>query len=422
MASVPTEGSTKETTKTSLWLALALSALLLGTLFLRLLWLDKPAGALIFDEVYYVNAARVILGWPVPEGAHYYGAPIGIDPNSEHLPLAKLVIAVSMRLFGDNAVGWRLPSVLMGTGAVGLLFLLLRRLSGRAGLALFAAFVFSLDNLAFVHSRIATLDIQMVFFMLLGLYLYVAGRAVLAGAALALAVMSKLTGVYGVGAIAGYEVLRLLPQPQARAAWRDIAGNLALMLGVGLVFFLLVLWPIDRQWTAFPDPLRHVAHVLQYGVNMTSDRYPSTIESAPWQWLVNQEPIVYLKVSNDVRVDGKLVQSQPVVDFQGEMNPYVIFLAPLVLAYLLVRAVTTRESLPLFLLALAGATYLPSVLTATLDHRASYIYYFLPVLPALCAGIAYLMLDRRLPRYLPVAYALGVVFGFAMLFPFRAIP
>src|SRR4051812_48135809 len=33
--------------------------LVVGSVLLRLLWLEKPAGSLIFDETYYVNAARV---------------------------------------------------------------------------------------------------------------------------------------------------------------------------------------------------------------------------------------------------------------------------------------------------------------------------------------------------------------------------
>src|SRR3712207_465382 len=85
------------------WLLLLVINISLG---LRVIWLDQPPGALIFDENYYVNAARVILGLPVAEDAPYHGQPAGIDPNSEHPPGAKLLIAASMWLFGDNALAW----------------------------------------------------------------------------------------------------------------------------------------------------------------------------------------------------------------------------------------------------------------------------------------------------------------------------
>ncbi|HKG18486.1 MAG TPA: hypothetical protein VKB00_02005, partial [Candidatus Limnocylindrales bacterium] len=49
-----------------------------ASLLLRVLWLNVPSSGLIFDEAYYVNAARVILG--IPAGTHYADAAAGFDP------------------------------------------------------------------------------------------------------------------------------------------------------------------------------------------------------------------------------------------------------------------------------------------------------------------------------------------------------
>ena len=52
--------------------------LLLVSFLLRVLWLDSPGGRTIFDESYYVNASRVILGIPVEDGQPYAGKPVGL--------------------------------------------------------------------------------------------------------------------------------------------------------------------------------------------------------------------------------------------------------------------------------------------------------------------------------------------------------
>jgi predicted membrane-bound dolichyl-phosphate-mannose-protein mannosyltransferase len=388
---------------------------------LRLLWLSQPQGALVFDEAYYVNAARVMLGWPVPEGGFYAGAQPGQDPNTEHLPLGKLIIAGSMRLLGDNAFGWRLPSVLFGTAAVGLLYLLVRRLTGRAWVALFSAFIFSFDNLVFIHGRIATLDIFMLSFLLLGLYWYTVERPALAGAALALSTLCKLNGVYGLAAIAGFEVLRFALRPECRARLWRTAADLSTLFGSFLIAFVAVLWPLDAFWTGYDNPVDHVAHVYRYGVALRREGAPLGIESLPWQWLANQIPIPYLKVNASVIVDGTVVGSHSTVEFLGAMNPFVIAMLPLALAYLGYAALQTRGDFALIMLALFGATYLPPFAAAVLMDRISYIFYFLPVLPAICAGIAYFLLDTRLPRIVPLTYAASVLLGFGVLFPFRTL-
>src|SRR5579859_1944409 len=60
------------------------------------------AHSLIFDEVYYVNAARRIDGLRVPAKQPYAADPAGEDSNSEHPQFVKLFIAGAIKLFGDG--------------------------------------------------------------------------------------------------------------------------------------------------------------------------------------------------------------------------------------------------------------------------------------------------------------------------------
>ena len=101
----------------------------------RAAWLSDPcanpcsgpaAHSLIFDEAYYVNAARRIDGIAVPDHQNYAGDPAGQDPNSEHPQFAKLVIAGAIELFGDGPFAWRIGSLLFGTLAILGMFVLAR--------------------------------------------------------------------------------------------------------------------------------------------------------------------------------------------------------------------------------------------------------------------------------------------------------
>src|SRR5438309_829111 len=102
---------------------LVLAAVVAVSLAARVVLLDEPCRApcrsatdhlLVFDEDYYVNAARVIAGIRPPHGSPYAQAPPGDDPNAEHPQLAKLIMAGSIELFGDGPFAWRFGSLLMG--------------------------------------------------------------------------------------------------------------------------------------------------------------------------------------------------------------------------------------------------------------------------------------------------------------------
>ena len=58
-----------------------LGLLLIFSVVTRLIWLDLPKRGTIFDEAYYVNSARVILGIDVPEGGKYGDRP---SPRPQH--------------------------------------------------------------------------------------------------------------------------------------------------------------------------------------------------------------------------------------------------------------------------------------------------------------------------------------------------
>ena len=159
-----------------------ISVLSLGA---RSLLLDEPCQSpcttasdhtLIFDEAYYVNAARVIAGIRPPAGAHYADAPLGTDPNAEHPQGAKLIMAAAIEIFGDGPFAWRIGSLLMGSLAILGMFALVRSAGGGRWTAVGAAGLMACDNLLLVHGRIGTLDIYALAPMIWGVALYLRGR------------------------------------------------------------------------------------------------------------------------------------------------------------------------------------------------------------------------------------------------------
>lgn len=393
--------------------------LLAISFILRILWLDKPPGSLIFDEKYYVNVARILLRLPHDPDV-YKGAAPGLDPNKEHPFLAKGLIAISMAILGDNAWGWRLPSVIFGTLSLLIFYLLVKKVSGRGFLALFSTFLFSVDNLVFVHSRIATLDIFMLFFMILGFYLYFEGKTALSALSLALSTLCKLGGLYGFLTIVAFRFVKEYKRG-GRMDWQSLASWLEKFTISYVIFGIALLTLMDRLWVGYNNPFDHMAYIYTYTKSLVR-LVPEGIESYPWQWLLNQVEIPYLKVDVNVYSDETIIKTFTSIYFAGAMNPAIIYLCVPATIYSAYSLYEKKEDITLLAVAWFCCTYLPFYPMAIFLHRIMYIFYFLNTVPSVCISIAYLFLDQKPPWIILLGYSAVAVAGFAFFFPFRAIP
>lgn len=393
--------------------------IVLASVLARVLLLPKPDGALIFDETYYVNAARTILHLAVPPGAPYAGTPAGLDPNTEHPPLGKVLIAASMRVLGDNAFGWRMPSVIAGILAILLLYGIVRAGGGDRWMATVAAGVLAFDNLALVHSRIGSLDMLVVVFLLFGAWAALRGWPIVAGIGFALAALVKVNGVFGLGAALLVELVLLAwARRDAPSGWRPHARAMVLMVVAFIPAWFGGLWLLDAAFTTFASPIAHLQHILDYGLSLTRVTAINQ-ESYPWQWLVNEVPMTYLRTDEQTIVNGEVVGSYATIFFRGAMNPFVIGAAPFAVAYALFRLIDARDRVGLWVMAWVVAMYLPFVLLALLQHRVSYIFYFLPTLPAVAAGVGLFLRRAGLPPLVVGTYLGAVLLGFVLYYPFR---
>jgi predicted membrane-bound dolichyl-phosphate-mannose-protein mannosyltransferase len=395
---------------------LTFGLVLLGTVLTRIFRLGDPDKALIFDELYYVNAARRILGWAVPAEDPYADAPAGLDPNSEHPPLGKVILAGSMKLFGDDPLGWRLPNIVAGVVVVAAVYLLARSVTTDPWLPVYAATVVSLDNLLLVNSRIGTLDVLFLAPLLVGAVLVLRRQWLWAGAACGLAVVIKIPAGFGLLALV---VFVLLAPDGGRLVVR--LRNACLLGGAAAVVATATMWVLDVRFTNFDHPVEHARHITSYGFDLSRTGGPVNSEADPWQWLSNDTELVYLRVDQNEMVGDEVLTSQPRVWFRGALNPALVGVAVVGLSYAGWRAVRRRDPLALWSVVWAAGIFLPFFVLELVSDRISYLFYALPLVPAYAVAATLLLWHEGLPRAPRWGFLLAMVLGFAAYFPFRTL-
>ncbi len=422
------------------------TGLLVGVIVLSLLirtaWIEQPCHSpcrsaadhlLVFDESYYVPAARVIAGLRPLPGQRYAAAPSGDDPNSEHPQLAKLAIAAAIEVLGDGPLAWRLGSILAGAVAILGMFALIRAAGGDREPAMVAAALMAADNLMIVHGRIATLDVYVLAAMIWSVTLYLRGRLLLAGAVLGVGACVKLVAPYALVVVAVLELLRVggLGAGDRRSALRSLAAMAAATAVVGLALLQvldLVAPPYDPATGRLVagGAVGHLSHMLSYAAAQVSPHGPRGIASYPWAWLLDLKPIVYLNINPSQPAPG-LTGDSPAVHFLGMISPPILLVGLPALAWIGWRLVRGRDALggeaPRLALAWFIGTFLPFAALSLLLQRTSYLYYMVVVMPGVYAAAALVVvpLARRYRRSVAL-WAFLVVAAAAVMYPLTPLP
>lgn len=424
-----------------------LAALSVLSLAVRLAWLDEPCRkpcrsasdrVLIFDERYYVNAARVIAGIHPPPGSPYAKAPLGTDPNAEHPQLAKLIIAGSIELFGDGPFAWRIGSIVFGTLALLGCYALARAAGGSRWLALGASALMAADNLLIVHGRIGTLDIYALAAMIWGATLYLRGRPFAAGATIGIGACLKLVAPYVLIALAVLELLRLrAPARPRHARWRALAActvtaAVVFLAGLSVLDQIAPPYNVATGRTIAGGPFAHLSHMVSYASAQSSPHGPHGIASYPWQWLGDYKPIVYLNINPAQPAPG-LRGIHPAVHFLGMISPPIMLLAlpGLLLAALglarrlpgPIRRVAPGPS-PVATVGLAWflGTFLPFEALSLFWSRTSYLYYMVIVMPGIYLVVADLVARSGVSRKAIAAWGFTVVVAAVIMYPYTPLP
>ncbi|MFP4641853.1 MAG: phospholipid carrier-dependent glycosyltransferase [Dehalococcoidia bacterium] len=326
-------------------LALIITLLLLG---LHLAVINSP-DELMFDENHYVTEARSIL------------AGEGLE-HPEHPSLSKLFIALGITIFGDNAFGWRIFSVLFGVAAIMLFYLICKSLTTRRYLPLFATFIFAFDNFNFVQGGIAMLDVFSVTLMLASFLLYLRTRYMSSGIALAFSAVAKVPGAFGGGAIL-LHWLFTRRRPKRDAVKFLISAPLAflaLMLLVDYIATGQLLYPWDRV---------HYMVTTHAGLTFASTTAGNV--SHPWDWIISPVPMAYC------------------------YNPWYLGCTTWTLWGLIIPSMgyaiyeaIKRNSMCIFALAWFASTYIVWIPIELITDRIMFKFYFYPSIGAVCLPLA----------------------------------
>jgi dolichyl-phosphate-mannose-protein mannosyltransferase len=427
-------------------------------LFVRL---GHPA-TIVFDETYYVSDARQYLETAVEGGF------------AVHPPVGKWLIAAGIALFGDDAVGWRAVGALSGALTVLLTYLLGLRLFRRVGPAALAGLLLATDGLFLVQARTAMLDIFLAMFTVLGAWLLVRDRQqsgladdppspnavpgtqtetsaparqlprhghpyrLLAGVAFGLAIATKWSGLFPLGA-AG--LLALVWELQLRRRWTRRwstgFGRAVTSLAVGLVLVPAAVYALSYiPWLVnYPDtyegaqecaegevvqdpcpvtPLGRVAGLARNHASVW--RFHTTLEAehhyrAPaYTWPVMSRPVVYYYESCDAdrasgvpatAEDGTVTEPEPCVVERGDAAEIVALGNPalwwgfLAAAAVVAAGLVRRDPRAAIIAAFWGAQFLPWLIVS----RPVFFFYMVPVVPflALAAGYTVTVLDEDRP-------------------------
>ncbi len=371
----------------------------------------------VFDEVHYVPAARQMLGQAAP----------GPLLNPMHPPLAKELMAVSIAIFGDSALGWRYPSALFGALAVVAIYLCGLVLFGNLSAAVAAAAIAFFNQMLFVQSRIAMLDVFALTFSLFAVAAFMQGYRerrpqlyfAASGLGFGLAAACKWSGLFPLAACIVIVAAVFLLQ-RWRASFAD---------GRPEDWYRPDLWP-DFKWAHFaacfviiPAAAYLATFVPLHGFSPSaiieaqrrifSDNTTTAIaghtDLSAWpSWPFLMRPVWYLF---DKTGDDRIAA----IVFLG--NPLVLWPVLLAVAICLRDFVVTRR---VDLMLILAFYFGPWLAWALLPRTLAFIYYYLP--PATFASLALVYALRRgkAPRWLLWVFVAVAGAGFVAMLPVSA--
>lgn len=343
-----------------------------------------------------------------------------------HPPLGKELIALGIAVFGMSPFGWRVIPALFGAAMLPVIFILGKRLFRRRDYAFLACALFSLDTMHFAQTRIATVDVFVVFFILL-MYLFmtdylqkdIAGQPLrkaliplgACGVSFGLGTAAKWTGLYaGAGlavlffthlihSIAGKDSAEERHKACSRA-WKTVFFCCVFFLLIPAAIYFVSYVPFYRYEISLspgiPMDFRRMTEILfsqqksMYGYHSTLTATHSS-QSAWYEWPFSAMSVWFYFSSGDKFVSNISTFGNPAVWWVSAVGT-LCAVTETVFGQVKNDLLFRKRAITILLTAIA-ANYLPW----TLVTRCTFQYHYFPTLPfvILCGVLILQHLEER---------------------------
>ena len=380
--------------------------LILGfALTLRLWRLNQPKGY-IFDEIYYAKNAASLINDGVELNAQG-GAEFVVHP-----PLGKWLIGLGIKVFGNNEFGWRISAALVGSASVLLIFMITKSLFNSLFLSNTAAALMSLDGLHLVMSRVALLDIFLMFFILLAFYLILQNNLWLSGVVIGVAGATKWSAFFLI------PLLILLTINFSKFHWSTLVSRIGqyILTPLGIYFiswsgwiFNSKGWGRDSGSNLFSSLWNYHREIITFHRELTEAH---AYAANPWNWLVLGRPTsFYYQTPTNC---GASSCSQEILAIGTPMLWWVgVFAIAITFGFF----ISKLDRISAFVLAGVAGTYLPWFF---IQDRTTFYFYSISILPFLVLSLINLMnwaLNKGLDRRYLYGYLVLVGVNFIYFLP-----
>jgi dolichyl-phosphate-mannose-protein mannosyltransferase len=288
-------------------------------------------------------------------------------------------------LFGDNAYGWRMKNIILGSLTVIAVFLLARKVFPDPRIGLLAALFLAIEPVHVMFSSTIFEEISATFFFVLAVYFFIRhakheiASPVLSGVFLGLAFAQKWYYLFAVFAFLAFALMR--KHQEGRLRLSAIAHVFAIFAVLPLCIYLLTYYPWIRNGYDLAELAGMHADAYRIQQAIDSNEFISPVfrasPSDPAKWFVN--PLIYGSTASP---------GGPVARVAVLMNNPPVWLLALPAALLMAyRAAKDRDLHSFFLLLISGALYAQFIFI----RRPMFLYSAIVILPFVYIMVASLL-------------------------------